>query len=169
MKPIFLAGLVLLAGCTSVETSIEVNAPASTVRAVLFDYDDYPKWNPYIVRFDGPVAAGSQVYLTVKPLGGAEISAYATITSLSENQISWEGAGQSRVASGPVTLDIPGILGAKHDFIIEERGTGKTLLLNNVRFSGVILPFYDLKPMKAGLEEMNKALKKRAEDASRTP
>jgi hypothetical protein len=169
MKPHCLAGLALLAGCTSLQTEIEVKAPASAVREVLFNCGDYPKWNPYIVKVDGTVAQGSQIYITVKPPGGPEINASATITSVTKDRLSWHGIGASQLGSGPVTVAIPGVLSARHDFIIEEVAPDRTIFHNNNEFSGAVIPFFDLKPMKAGMEAMNEALKKRAEGGSGTP
>jgi hypothetical protein len=166
MKSYLLAVIVLLAGCTSIETKIEINAPASAVRAVLFKYDDYPQWNPYIVKVDGTVAEGSQLYLTIHLTEGSDITGYAKVLIATENQVTWLGTGLSQVASGPVTLPIPGILNAKHDFIIQEMGPDKTLVINNDRFSGADIPFQNFKPMEAGLEAMNEALKKRVEEGA---
>jgi hypothetical protein len=166
MKTYLLPVLVLLAGCTTIETKIEINAPASAVRAVLFKYDDYPLWNPYIVKVDGQVTEGGQLYLTIHPAGGAEITGYAKVLVATENQVTWLGTGLSQLASGPVTLPIPGILNAKHDFIIQELGPDKTLVINNDRFSGADIPFQNFKPMEQGLEAMNEALKKRVEQAA---
>jgi hypothetical protein len=152
MKFLCCALLVLLAGCTSVQTRVEINAPAKDVRAVLFGFADYPKWNPFIVRVDGTVAQGSQVYVTVKPVGKAEISGSTVVTLMTDDHLAWRGS-----------LAIPGLFSGNHDFIIEEAGPGKTVFLNNERMSGIIIPFYDFKPTEAGFEAMNQALKKRAE------
>jgi hypothetical protein len=167
MKPFCLSCLVFLAACSSTQTRIEINAPARVVRASLFDFAAYPQWNPYIVSVDGAVENGSKVFLTVKPPGGPEINTTATILSVTENRLSWRGVGMSQLESVPITLPIPGVLSANHDFIIEELGPEKTLFLNNIKWSGASVPFYDLKPMEAGLRAMNEALKKRAEANAR--
>jgi hypothetical protein len=169
MKPLFPAFLLLLAGCSSLQTQVEIEAPASTVRAVLYDFGDYPKWNPFILRVDGAVSEGSEIYVTVMPVGGPEINASARVTSVDPDHLSWKGSGMSQVGSGPVSVDIPGILSARHDFIIEELGPGRTLFRNNDDFSGAAVASYDMKPIKAGLDAMNEALKKRAEDIAGTP
>jgi hypothetical protein len=166
MKTCLLAALFLLAGCTSIETQIQINAPASAVRAVLFKYDDYPQWNPYIVKVDGPVTEGGQLYLTIHIAGRSDITGYAKVLIATDNQVTWRGTGLSQVASGPVTLPIPGILSAKHDFIIQEVGPDKTLVINNDRFSGADIPFQNFAPMEEGLKAMNEALKKRVEEAT---
>jgi hypothetical protein len=156
MKPLCLGLLALLSGCTSVQTSVEINAPARDVRAVLYDFADYPKWNPFIVRVDGAVAEGSKVYVTVKPVGKPEISGDTVVTLMTDNRLSWRGS-----------LAIPGLFRGKHDFIIEEAGPDKTVFYNNERMGGLVVLFYDFKPTEAGFEAMNQALKKRAEGGPR--
>jgi hypothetical protein len=147
------AGLVaLLAGCTSVRTSVEIHAPARDVRAVLFDFADYPKWNPFIIRVDGAVAEGGRVNVTVKPVGKSEISGETLVTLMTEDRLSWRGS-----------LAIPGLFRGKHDFIIEEAGPGTTVFRNNESMAGLVVLFYDFKPTEAGFEAMNQALKRRAE------
>jgi len=169
MKALYLSSLLLLAGCASLQTQVEIKAPASAVRQVLYDFGDYPKWNPFILKVDGTVAEGSEIYVTVMPVGGPEINASARVTSVAPDHLSWNGSGMSQVGSGPVSVNIPGILSARHDFIIEELGPGRTLFHNNDDFSGAAVASYNMGPIKAGLDAMNEALKKRAEDIATTP
>jgi hypothetical protein len=164
VKPFILSCVILLAGCTTMQTRVEINAPAERVRTVLYDFEEYPKWNPYIVNVDGVVAVGNQVYLTVKPVGEPEVTGSAKVTSMTRDRLSWDGVGMSQVESGPVTLAIPGVLSAKHDFIIEESGPNRTVFRNNVKWSGAAIPLLDMKPLAAGLDAMNTALKARAEE-----
>jgi hypothetical protein len=167
MKPLLPAILLLLAGCATLQTQVEIKAPASAVRSVLFDFADYPKWNPFIVKVDGTVAEGSEIYVTVVPVGGPEINANAKVLTMTPNHLAWKGSGLSQVGSGPVSVDIPGVLSARHDFIIEELGPDRTLFHNNDDFSGAAVATYDMKPIKAGLDAMNEALKARAEAAAK--
>jgi hypothetical protein len=141
-----------LAGCTSVQSRIEINAPAAKVRAVLFKFDDYPAWNPFIVKIDGMVAEGKQVAVTVRPVGKAEISGQTEVISLQENRLVWRGS-----------VAIPGVFSGVHEFLIEELGPNRTAFSNNEKMSGLIIPFYDFKPTEAGFAAMNQALKQRAE------
>jgi hypothetical protein len=156
MKPFALAGLALLAGCTSVQTKIEIDAPAKDVRTVLLKFEDYPKWNPFIVRVDGTAAEGSKVQVTVKPVGKDPISGETTITALTGTRLAWTGS-----------LRIPGLFSGDHEFIIEDAGPNKTVFYQNERMSGLIIPFFDFKPEEAGFVEMNEALKKLAEQNAR--
>jgi len=166
VRALCLISIVLLSGCTSVQTKVEISAPASAVRAVLFDFDAYPKWNPFITKIDGAVVEGNQILLTVKPVGGSEITVGATVLTVTGSRLTWRGIGLTGAGSGSVAVGIPGVAGGTHDFIIEEIGPGRTVFYNNEKFSGADIPFLDFKPVEAGFEAMNAAIKKRAEGNS---
>jgi hypothetical protein len=168
MKPLFLASFLLVAGCATLETQVEIKAPASAVRAVLYDFGDYPKWNPFILKVDGDMEEGGRINVTVMPAGGPAISASAKVISVTPNHLAWEGSGRPNEVLGPFSVDLPGVLNASHDFIIEELGPGRTLFRNNVDYSGAASGSYDTKPIEAGLDAMNEALKKRAEEFAGT-
>jgi hypothetical protein len=153
MRLLLLAGTFVLAGCTSVQTKIEINAPAKDVRAALLKFEDYPKWNPFIVKVDGAAAEGAKVMVTVKPVGKDPISGETTITDLSDTRLAWTGS-----------LAIPGLFSGRHEFIVEGQGPNKTMFYQNERMSGLIIPFFDFKPEAAGFVQMNEALKKLAEE-----
>jgi len=163
MKPLCIAFLVLLTGCATLQTQVEINAPAKDVRAILYDFADYPKWNPYLVRVDGEPELGREVYVTVKLEGKPEITGDVTITSATDGLLSWRGSALSQVEAGTISVGVPGILTADHDFIIEELGPDKTLFRSNDKLSGALVPFYGDKLVTAALDAMNDALKKRAE------
>jgi hypothetical protein len=156
MRRVHIAALALLTGCTSVHTKIEINAPAKAVRAVLYTFDDYPKWNPFIVKVDGAVEAGRDVTVTVKPVGKAEISGTTKIISVTDNRLEWRGS-----------LAVPGLFSGDHEFIIEEVDANRTVFYQNEKMCGLIIPFFDFKPEQAGFVEMNEALKQKAEQASK--
>jgi hypothetical protein len=152
MRAIVSLGILLLTACTSVQTKVEIEASAKDVREVLFDFGDYPKWNPFIVKVDGSVAEGSTVSVTVMPVGKKALSGRTVVTSLTDTRLAWTGA-----------LAIPGLFRGDHEFIIEEQGPNKTTFYQNEKMSGIIIPFFDFKPEAAGFVLMNQALKKRAE------
>jgi hypothetical protein len=152
MKAIAFFVIPFLAACTSVQTRIEIEAPAKDVREVLFNFADYPKWNPFIVSVDGSVAQGSTVRVTVKPVGKDALSGNTVVTSFTDTRLAWTGS-----------LAVPGFFRGDHEFIIEEQGLGKTVFYQNEKMSGIIIPFFNFKPEAAGFVLMNEALKKRAE------
>jgi hypothetical protein len=156
MRRLIVGANALLAGCASVQTRIEINAPAKDVQSVLLGFEDYPRWNPFIVKVDGAVAAGAKVRVTVKPVGKDPISGETTITDLTENRLAWTGS-----------LPIPGLFRGRHEFIVEDEGGGRTMFYQNEKMSGLIIPFFDFKPEAAGFVLMNEALKRRAEGGAK--
>jgi hypothetical protein len=152
MKPIYLASVLLLTGCTSIQSQIEIDAPARAVRAVLYRFDDYPSWNPFIIKVKGTVAEGKDVTVTVKPVGKGQLSGTTTVVSLTDNRLEWRGS-----------LAVPGLFTGDHEFIIEELDSGRTLFRQNEKMSGIIIPFFNIDPERAGFAAMNEALKKKAE------
>ncbi|HZZ20780.1 MAG TPA: SRPBCC domain-containing protein [Opitutaceae bacterium] len=156
MKLSLLASVVLFAGCASVQTKIEINAPAKDVRSALLRFEDYPRWNPFIVRVDGMAKEGGKVQVTVKPVGKDPISGETTITSLTQTRLAWTGS-----------LAIPGLFRGKHEFIIEDEGPKRTTFYQNERMSGLIIPFFDFKPEAQGFALMNEALERQAEGAAK--
>jgi hypothetical protein len=156
MKPIHLAVVVLLAGCTSIQSKIEIDAPAKTVQSVLYKFDDYPKWNPFIVKVDGVVQVGRDVTVTVKPVGKDLISGTTNIVSMTDNRLEWRGS-----------LAIPGLFTGDHEFIIEQLDANRTMFYQNEKMSGIIIPFFNTKPEQDGFAAMNEALKQKAEQESK--
>jgi hypothetical protein len=156
MKPFYLVGIVLLAGCTSIQSKIEIDAPASTVRSVLYKFDDYPTWNPFIVKVDGLVQEGGDVTVTVKPVGKDQLSGKTTIISKTDNRLEWRGS-----------LAIPGLFTGDHEFIIESIDANRTMFYQNEKMSGLIIPFFNINPERAGFAAMNEALKQKAEQGSK--
>jgi hypothetical protein len=152
MKYIAVLGILLLAGCTSIQTRIEIAAPAQAVRAVLLDFSDYPEWNPFIVKVDGPVMQGGKVRVTVNPVGKEVLAGETVVTALTDTRLAWTGS-----------LAIPGLFRGNHEFIIESQGPNRTMFYQNEKMSGIIIPFFNTKPEAQGFVLMNEALKKRAE------
>jgi hypothetical protein len=153
---IALFGVLLMTGCTSVQTKVEIAAPAKEVRAVLLNFPDYPNWNPFIVKVEGSVAEGSRVRVTVKPVGKDELSGDTLVTSLTQTRLAWTGS-----------LAIPGFFRGEHEFIIEDQGPNKTMFYQNEKMSGIIIPFSNFKPEAQGFVLMNKALKDQAERSAK--
>jgi hypothetical protein len=62
---------------------------------------------------------------------------------------------------------IPGFLSGEHVFVIEKLAEDRVRLVHREVFSGLLVPFFGKSldtDVKRGFEEMNLALKKRAED-----
>ena len=48
---------------------IEIDAPASSVWAVITDFDSYPQWNPFVVSAKSSLKPGEPIDMKVKLLG----------------------------------------------------------------------------------------------------
>ncbi len=150
--PILFILCAAFTGCTSVHSKIEINAPAETVKAVLYDFDRYPSWNPFIVKVDGKVEVGNSVNVTVKPVGKNEISGKTRVLLATDTHLIWRGS-----------LKIPGLFRGKHEFVIESIGPNRTLFQQNEAMSGLVIPFLNTQATALGFKAMNESLKAQAE------
>jgi len=139
-------------GCTSINTRVEINAPADKVRAIVVDYAAYPTWNPFVRKIEGDMTEGKDVQVTVQPVGQATITGTGHVEVSEPNRIAWSGQ-----------LGFPGVFSGVHTFLIEADGANRTVFSNNEKMRGLAILFYDFKPTEAAFVAMNQALKQRAE------
>jgi len=55
---------------SQIATTVEIDATPERVWKVLTDFGAYPEWNPFITRIAGPLQAGGQLDVYLKPSGG---------------------------------------------------------------------------------------------------
>jgi uncharacterized protein YndB with AHSA1/START domain len=48
-------------------TTIDLNATPERVWNILTATQDYPQWNPFIRRLDGPLTPGSKLTMRIEP------------------------------------------------------------------------------------------------------
>jgi len=141
---------------TTLVSQLDIDATPQRVWRVLTDLSAYPDWNPFIVRAEGLVHAGSRLVLRMQPVGGRPITLKPTVVEAVEGAcLRWRG-----------TVGIPGLLDAEHVFRLTERNNGGSTLHQDEHFTGLLVPL-----MKASLRrstlpafaQMNEALKRRAE------
>jgi hypothetical protein len=53
----------------TIETWIDISAPAERIWNVLIHFDDYPVWNPFVTRIVGVPREGSKLQVQIKPPG----------------------------------------------------------------------------------------------------
>jgi hypothetical protein len=139
-----------------IHTEIEINAPAEKVWRVLTDFAAYPEWNPFVRRVDGEVSVGARLHVFIQPSWGKGMSFRPTVLVADHNrELRWLGH-----------LWFPGLFDGEHSFLIEPQGDGHVRFVQRERFGGLLLPL--LWKMldgdtRRGFEEMNLALKGRAE------
>lgn len=142
----------------TLETSIDVQAPASRLWQVLTQWDRYSLWNPFIQRIQGELKVGAVLQVTVCPPGGRAMSFRPRLQCLeAERELRWLGhAG------------LPGLFDGAHRFELEPMGEKGVRLIHSETFSGLLLPFFKRTlegPSRAGFEAMNQAFKRRCESS----
>ena len=123
---------------------------------MLTDLGSYPDWNPFILQGSGEVRKGEKLELRMKPPGGREMTFRPTVLQAeTSRELRWRGR-----------LLIPGIFDGEHYFRLTPTGTG-TRLEQGESFTGLLPRFMGrtLKKTEQGFEDLNRALKARAEAA----
>src|SRR5882724_8835420 len=137
----------------TVKTEVTLDASPEKVWEVLTDFEAYPLWNPFVCRLVGEAAEGQPLVVTIKLPGKAERSFRARVLRAAPaEELSWRGrlAGVNFLFVGD------------HHFYLEDEGLGRTRVLHEETFTGLLPPLmlnYTL--VERGFEAMNEALKKR--------
>ncbi|MBU4536301.1 MAG: SRPBCC domain-containing protein [Euryarchaeota archaeon] len=137
-------------------TEIEINAPAKVVWDILTDFDHYPQWNPFIQEISGDQTVGAQIEVFIKSPNSNGIKFKPKILSYKpEEELRWLGA-----------LWIPKLFDGEHSLIIEEIDENKILFIQKEKFTGLLVPLVSsmLNDTESGFKNMNRALKREAED-----
>jgi hypothetical protein len=139
----------------TIETWIDISASAKRIWDVLTQFDAYPNWNPFIVNMQGALREGTKLRVHIKPPGRSGMTFRPTILALNPQQnLTWLGR-----------LPLPGLFDGEHKFQIEDHGE-TCRFRQSERFSGILVRvlragLFDA--IRRGFEEMNVALKQRAE------
>jgi hypothetical protein len=145
-----------------IETEIIIDAPAAVVWNVLSDFPEYPRWNPFVRRIDGPLRTGATLEVEIQPAGKQAMTFRPTVIAAEPNrELMWRGS-----------LPIPGLFTGRHRFLLEKVDDRRTRFLHSEEFSGLLLPLLWRTldgPTRRGFEEMNQRLKERAEAVVAAP
>lgn len=137
-------------------TAIRINAPRGFVWNVLIDLKRYPEWNPYIPRITGQLAKQQILKVHARPSGTMGRTFYPEVLAVTPpKELRWVGR-----------LPRPGILDGEHIFELESLDKKTVELIHRENFTGWMAPMHKLFRLAAtrrGFEEMNAALKQRAE------
>jgi hypothetical protein len=139
----------------AIHTEIEIDAPAETVWAVLTDLAAYPEWNPFIPSIDGPLEPGARLRVRIVPPGTGGMNLRPRLlTVAAPHELRWLGR-----------LGLPRVFDGEHRFEITALDDGRVRFVHAESFRGVLVPFVGrlLRRTSTGFEQMNAALKARAE------
>lgn len=136
-----------------INTTIEIESTADNVWRILTDFQNYPKWNPFIKAISGKLSIGQQLCVTMSPQNSSPMTFKPTVIDYEKNKlIKWSGK-----------LWVRGLFDGVHSFEIIDNHNGTITFHQNEIFSGVLVPLLNLDNTKKGFEAMNVALKHQCE------
>jgi hypothetical protein len=137
-------------------SSVDIDASASLVWAILTDFASYKRWNPFIRGILGKPSNGNRLRLTVQRQGQAPQSTTSTLTYLREpRELRWR---QKRL--------IPALFATEHRFRIESLPAGGVRFHLTEQVDGLfasLLGRGNRRLTEESFHLMNHALKARAE------
>ena len=137
-------------------SEIEINACVERVWDILTDFASYPQWNPFIRRIGGELEVGGRLEVRLEPPDSRGITMRPTILRAEPNRlIRWVGH-----------LLVPGLFDGEHSLAIQPLEENRVRFVQHEAFKGVLVRLLARsldKNTLRGFEEMNEALKERAE------
>jgi len=137
-------------------TEIEINSTPDHVWKILTDFATFPEWNPFIRRARGELRPGGRLEVLLGASGTQARIFRPTVLAVEPNrELRWLGK-----------LFLGGLFDGEHIFSIEPLEDQRVRLVQRERFSGLLIPFMNKLidvDTRRGFEEMNQALKQRAE------
>ena len=137
-------------------SSIDIDASAPLVWAVLTDFASYKRWNPFIRGILGKPSNGNRLRLTLQRHGQPEHSTTSTLTYLREpHELRWR---QARA--------MPFLFATEHRFRLESLPAGGVRFQLTEQVEGLFASLLGRRSQRATEESfhlMNHALKARAE------
>lgn len=138
-------------------TEISITAPPNRIWHLLTDFASYPMWNPFIRRAIGEPREGAQLEIYLQPSGAKGMTFRPRVLKAEpDRELRWLGH-----------FLIPGLFDGEHIFTIEPLEAGRVRFVQREIFRGFLVPLFARwleKDTRRGFEEMNMALKLRAED-----
>ena len=141
---------------STIQTDVTINTTASKVWQILTDFEAYPQWNPFIRQIAGEARPGQQLMIELNSSGYTTVFRPTVLVVQPERELRWIGR-----------IFIPGIFDGEHSLVIEPLGANRVRFIQSETFRGILVPFSGaiLRDTEQSFQEMNQALKKRAEGA----
>jgi hypothetical protein len=140
-------------------TEIEIQVSAERVWQLLTDFPSFPQWNPFIRKANGNIRVGERLLVNIQPSGASGMTFRPTVLKAEPGrELRWIGH-----------LLLPGLFDGEHIFTIEPLGDGRVRFTQREVFTGLLVPLFARgldTDTRRGFEEMNRALKVRAEQVA---
>ncbi len=111
----------------TITESIDIDASASAVWAVLTDLAGWQSWNPFIIQSEGEAIVGTKLKNTLISNEKEMVFKPKVLIADENKEFTWLGH-----------LFFPGLFDGKHAFIIEELGPNKVRLVQTETFKGIL-------------------------------
>ena len=142
-----------------VRSEIEINSYPESVWNILIDFAAYDQWNPFINKIVGLPTKGSKIDIYIETPSGKNRKYSPRVTRVEEGrELRWFGKSS-----------LPGFLNAEHIFTIEELQPERVRFIQREVFDGLLTRVFGKgvdADIRQGFQDMNDALKKRAERSS---
>jgi hypothetical protein len=140
-------------------SEIEIQASAERVWQLLTDFASFPQWNPFIRKASGNIRVGERLEVNIQPSGASGMTFRPSVVKAEpKRELRWLGH-----------LLISGLFDGEHSFTIEPLGEGRVRFIQREVFTGLLVPLFARgldTDTRRGFEEMNQALKARAEQVA---
>jgi hypothetical protein len=137
-------------------SEIEIAASAQRVWRILTDFASYPRWNPFIRRISGEPTTGERLEVRLEPPDSRGITLRPTVLRAEPTrELRWLGH-----------LLVPGLFDGEHRLVIQPIAENRVRFVQRETFKGLLVPLLARSlddSTRRGFEEMNRALKVRAE------
>jgi hypothetical protein len=137
----------------NIQTEILINTDITKVWDILMNFDNYPKWNPFITSISGEPKLGSRLTVSIKPPGGKGMTFKPRVLAFEINkELRWLGH-----------LLFTVFFDGEHKFELIDNGNGTTSFKQSEKFKGIFVGLLNLENTQKGFEAMNEKLKEMAE------
>jgi hypothetical protein len=139
----------------TIETEITINAAPAKVWSVLTNFEEFPRWNPFIKSIEGDKSVGGKLATSILPPNRKLMHFKPRVLVFEENEeLRWLG-----------TAFVKGLFDGEHYFKINDLGNGSVKFVHGENFRGILVGLMSkvFVDTKLGFEQMNEALKKECE------
>lgn len=140
-----------------IEAAVEIDAPPDRAWSVLTEVSEYAAWNRFIPCIAGDLREGCRIDVRAYPRRRPNLRFRARVLRVDPpRELRWLGR-----------LGLPWLFDGDHRFTLEPLGAGRTRLVQHETLTGLLVPFlgaFIAGRSRPGFDEMNRALKRRAEE-----
>ncbi len=142
-------------------SEIEINASPERVWEVLTDFTALGEWSPFVRSINGRLDVGETLKVYIKASKGMGMPFKPKVLkAVAGQEFRWLGR-----------FLVPGLFDGEHYFIIEQLDGDRVQFIQGEIFTGLLVPVMSILKVMGnahlGFQEMNQALKERAEQPPR--